>query len=417
MAFKIRNTGRVRVTFSSSGASIVIDATVPNFRALNAVLSNGDTFVGAAVKNAEWCAGLLTYNAGVVTQTDIREGSNGANPVNFSSGTGGELFIDAPSDWFDELNLSAITVASAATCDIGAVHGAKIIISGTTTITSLGTTAHKRRFVKFSGALTLTHDATSLILPGGKNKPTAAGDTAVFLSDSSGNWTCWSYTPAAGTVVSVKQQKFTSSGTYTPSAGMVYGIAELVGGGGGGGSAAGTVNMIFGGGGGGGGSYSRLRFDAATIGASKAVTIGAKGAGGASGSNNGAAGGDTSLGSLCIAKGGAGGAFGSAASVGPGGAGGIPGTGDLTAAGMPGGIGYYNGTANNILQPSGMGGSSYFGGGGVSIFAPGTTAAAGTNAGNYGGGGAGAMANNVAANAKGGDGSDGFVIITEYCTQ
>src|SRR6266704_5700871 len=99
-------------------------------------------------------------------------------------------------------------------------------------------------------------------------------------------------------------QKFTSSGTYTPTAGMTYCIIEALGGGSGGGGCdgrGGTANGVSGGGGAGGRS---IKFStAAIIGASQTVTIGAAGTGGAAGANNGGAGGDTSVGALCIGKG------------------------------------------------------------------------------------------------------------------
>lgn len=91
------------------------------------------------------------------------------------------------------------TIASAATTDIGAAISNVIYVSGTTTITALGTAAAGViRTVKFLGALVLTHNATSLILPGTANITTAANDTAEFLSLGSGNWQCTRYTPASG---------------------------------------------------------------------------------------------------------------------------------------------------------------------------------------------------------------------------
>ena len=68
-------------------------------------------------------------------------------------------------------------IASAATTDIGAATGNYVIVTGTTTITALGTVqAGTRRIVNFSGILTLTHNATSLILPTSANITTAAGE-------------------------------------------------------------------------------------------------------------------------------------------------------------------------------------------------------------------------------------------------
>lgn len=86
------------------------------------------------------------------------------------------------------------TLASAATTDLGSVPGRYKIITGTVTITGLGTIkAGTIAYLKFSGILTLTHNATSLILPGGGNIITAAGDTAIVVSEGSGNWRCVSY--------------------------------------------------------------------------------------------------------------------------------------------------------------------------------------------------------------------------------
>lgn len=91
------------------------------------------------------------------------------------------------------------TIASAATTDIGAATSNSVIVSGTTTITALGTiAAGAERVVQFSGALTLTHNATSLILPGGASITTAAGDVAYFVSLGSGNWRCTGYQKANG---------------------------------------------------------------------------------------------------------------------------------------------------------------------------------------------------------------------------
>ena len=93
-------------------------------------------------------------------------------------------------------------IASGGTTDIGASNGDFVDVTGTTTITALGTVAAGTyRTVRFTGALTLTHNATSLILPGGANITTANGDCAQFRSLGSGNWKCINYTKADGTSV------------------------------------------------------------------------------------------------------------------------------------------------------------------------------------------------------------------------
>lgn len=90
-------------------------------------------------------------------------------------------------------------IASATTTDLGAVAGLMHDITGTTTITGFGTvSAGIWKFIKFEGALTLTHNSTSLILPGGANITTADGDCAIVISEGSGNWRCLSYMRASG---------------------------------------------------------------------------------------------------------------------------------------------------------------------------------------------------------------------------
>jgi len=96
-----------------------------------------------------------------------------------------------------------VDVASAATTDIGAAASMNVRITGTTTITSLGTVAAGTvRNCRMAGALTLTHNATSLILPaGGANIATAAGDCFEAESLGSGNWVVRKYQKADGTSV------------------------------------------------------------------------------------------------------------------------------------------------------------------------------------------------------------------------
>jgi len=85
-------------------------------------------------------------------------------------------------------------IASAAVVNLWAATGNFVDITWVITITSLWTTtAGTQVKVRFTGALLLTHNATSLILPTGANITTIANDTAEFVSLGSGNWRCVSY--------------------------------------------------------------------------------------------------------------------------------------------------------------------------------------------------------------------------------
>lgn len=101
----------------------------------------------------------------------------------------------------DGQGLSApVDLASAATTDIGAQTSPIVRITGTTTITSFGTNYAGPRFLTFAGALTLTHNATSLILPGGVNITTAANDCAVVVPNlaTPSGWRVVAYQKANG---------------------------------------------------------------------------------------------------------------------------------------------------------------------------------------------------------------------------
>jgi len=110
----------------------------------------------------------------------------------------------AGSTWFDSVefieNFQTVNigsdVASASTVTIP--DGVQYVdITGTTTITAISS---NEDWVKlhFDGAVLLTHNITSLYLPGAANITTAAGDEAEFVQISSGNWRCTKYQKGLG---------------------------------------------------------------------------------------------------------------------------------------------------------------------------------------------------------------------------
>lgn len=146
------------------------------------------------------------YNA---SMDDIYAIFNTPRPIAYG-GTNGSSAVEG----IDNLSTKGTDIASAATTDIGAATGRFVHITGTTTITSLGTKiAGVVRFVVFDGTLTLTHNATSLILPGGTSITTAAGDAAIFISEGAGNWRCVDYVRSSAT-----------PGSASGMQGYVYGL-------------------------------------------------------------------------------------------------------------------------------------------------------------------------------------------------
>lgn len=84
-------------------------------------------------------------------------------------------------------------IASAATMDIGASTGDIMNVTGNTGITAFTSApAGVRKKLIFGSTISITHNATSLIMPNGANVTLVAGSCLEFLSLGSGNWRCTS---------------------------------------------------------------------------------------------------------------------------------------------------------------------------------------------------------------------------------
>jgi hypothetical protein len=240
-------------------------------------------------------------------------------------------------------------------------------------------------------------------------------------------------TDLAARLTFIGLQVFTSSGTYTPTAGMKQCLVISTGAGGGGGGAdcTGAADAAAGAGGGAGGTCIEL-FSAAAIGASQTVTINAAGTAGTNTGGGGGNGGDTTFGGLHTANGGTGGAGAATGTANvrttAGGAGGVP-TGGL--ANVTGGDGD-NGVALLTLDATdgnevafatgGHGGASFWGDGGRGGQNAQDAAAADSTAGSqagvagaaFGSGGGGGAVLNTGTGVTGGAGAGGFCLVLEF---
>jgi hypothetical protein len=202
-----------------------------NFPLMTAFDSNGDPISGAK---------LYFYQTGTSTPQDTFSDSAlstaNANPVVAdSAGRFGDIFLsaspaykvvlkdasDVTIDTWDPVAPAAATAEATQnqvdtrTATTVYVSPAKIAdglglqdlptvgdyfnVTGTTAITSIESrTAGREITLIFAAALTLTHNSTSLILPGGANITTAAGDIARLRSEGSGNWRLVEYLQADG---------------------------------------------------------------------------------------------------------------------------------------------------------------------------------------------------------------------------
>jgi hypothetical protein len=276
--------------------------------------------------------------------------------------------------------------------------------SGLTNLPSAGLIPANNVYGSLTGALN-----TNLPVPGCTGSANALGYTT---------GTGFACNSTAG-LISI--QRFTSSGTYTPTPGTLQVIVEVqAGGGGSGGCGATGASQSCVSTSGGGGAFVRFYLASPTA---VAITVGAAGAAGAAGNNAGGAGGNSSYGSVASCTGGFGGGGNAANSAtsytlvaaGSGTIGSCTLTGATllnSAFGQSSSPGYIWGFSG-LNQQSGVGGASGEGAGGAPTVSGGT-AQAGTASGTAGGGASGAVSPQSQPAIGGTAGGAGLVMIYQY---
>ena len=109
----------------------------------------------------------------------------------------------ANSIWNPQLGGGIISVASAATVNLGAQSQTFISITGAATITSFGSSAKngEMKFVYANGAFQITN-SSNIICPFGTNITTVVGNTFIAIYNGAGQWVVTNYVGGARSVVS-----------------------------------------------------------------------------------------------------------------------------------------------------------------------------------------------------------------------
>jgi hypothetical protein len=174
------------------------------------IQDSGDNARCVAYHRANGTALVETGGLTAATTTEVEQGTDAAKFVT----------PDALAAIWEK----GTNVASAANISLG--EGGYFHITGTTTITDIDWTTGKNGRIAvlvFDGILTLTHNATTMVLPGGVDILTAVGDVATFAQDSSDNVKCISYLKADGT--SVINSSFAAASTTTTLTGTSAAVA------------------------------------------------------------------------------------------------------------------------------------------------------------------------------------------------
>lgn len=188
----VTNTGATTINVSGLGAKAVVSVA-------NAALASGDLVAGRVYVGIY--DGTSVQLAAVTKNYVDQQAFSAALPAQslgllISDGT--TASFSKTTTGFPINTVKGSDVASASTINLDTATGNLVHITGTTTITAITLASGAERTLVFDGILTLTHNATTLILPGGQNIVTAAGDRAIVIGDGSGNVRVIDYVKANG---------------------------------------------------------------------------------------------------------------------------------------------------------------------------------------------------------------------------
>jgi len=174
---------------------------------------------------------LLTFteDGSAVNHLNIENQASGGGPILRSAGDDSNIDLKLESKGTGLIHMSDLVrftvgadVSSATSLPL-VKDGTFVDVTGTTTVTSFASTGVGSMIcIQFDGALILTHHSSDLILPGGANITTAAGDIGIFYEYASGDYRCVSYQVAANAPGSGGGFEYVSSATASGSSTIAF---------------------------------------------------------------------------------------------------------------------------------------------------------------------------------------------------
>jgi hypothetical protein len=221
-----------------SGAS---NTYLLNFTAAFSAYVNG-TVIYWIASNSNTGASTLNVNGlGAIPITNIDGSALGSNQIV----AGATVEVMYYNGAFQLLSIGSFTGAtvgtfgaevplpSASTVDLGSAPAHVVQITGTTAITSFGSSANTAApiyAVRFSSSLTLTYNATSMILPGAASIVTNPGDAILAQYLGGGNWKVLFYQSVSGgqtAKIKASDTAIVSNATLTPDPDLLTGVLAV----------------------------------------------------------------------------------------------------------------------------------------------------------------------------------------------
>jgi hypothetical protein len=201
--------GALKVLTSMVANAAITLGKIANASGNSKLLGSGATGSGASYSEIS-----LGTNLSMSGTTLNAAGGTAASTTEVLTGTDTAKF--ATPDAIAALWEQGANAASSGTVSLG--EGGFFHITGTTTIADIDFATDKAgrmAWVAFDGILTLTHNASTLILPTAANITTTAGDRAVFVSEGSDVVRCLGYTRADGTALVASDATLSTSDITT----------------------------------------------------------------------------------------------------------------------------------------------------------------------------------------------------------
>ena len=155
-------------------------------------------------------AAMTVSSASAFMQTVLDDGDAATARATLGAGDMSDLVDDLSPSLGGILNTNSKQVRHSRGVDVASAAALPVLedgnlfdVTGTTTITSIGLIgARSGTTIKlhFDDVLQITHHATDLVLPGGVNITTAAGDEAEFVQYGTNVWRCTNYQRAGGLI-------------------------------------------------------------------------------------------------------------------------------------------------------------------------------------------------------------------------